>query len=144
MCQQDDVYKIFVQFVINGNDIPTTEEFNRIFEYNGTGFNKGDHYSCRKGQVKLTRLYSAWSINSENIVKSYDIIDHLTFILNVFEPRIDHLRFFLDSPDICVFIRIWVESDDYIARVTISSPMLVRLANICNEIYIVAIAGDES
>ncbi len=140
MCQQNNEYKVFVQFVINGNNIPTIEEFNRIFEYKGTGFNKGDHYCCRKGREKLVRSYSAWSIDSEHIVRSYNILDHLNFILILIESKIHLLRFFLDSLDVTVFIRIWVESDDCIARVTIPSPILARLANICNELYVVAIS----
>ena len=143
MLQQINEDKVFVCFNIHGKELPLPEEINEFLSCNGTGFNTGDIFYTRNGQEKHTRAYSAWLFDTTQFVASENIIDHLTFILTLFEPKMEILRKFLDAPDILVFIRVWVESVEGIARVAIPSPLLIRLANICNEIYIVAIAGNE-
>jgi predicted component of type VI protein secretion system len=113
-----------------------TEDVSRQLDLNMTeGRDHGTEIYVKRTGTSHICEYGVWGYDSLHFVQSEEIMDHLEYILNIFESRIDRLQYFLDDESYDVTLRIWFEGGIGVVGFGFVNETFARMMKICKGIY---------
>lgn len=100
-------------------------------------YTRGDKYlsKTRNPQTKiitdvwLERPWSIWQIHTKDIILSRVVENHIQYLLNILEPRKDHLLLYLEKCSISFYIE---QKTTYPYAIEVSSKILERMSKLCH------------
>ncbi|MCC7355331.1 MAG: DUF4279 domain-containing protein [Anaerolineae bacterium] len=89
--------------------------------------------------------WGMWSVNTEGIVLSKKVEQHLLYLLELLEPKADRIKYYLEHCE-AISCYVWWEPFDGHGSYVISSDILKRMAALCHHMefgVIYRVPGDD-
>lgn len=119
-----------VSFGISGDSLDPSIVTDQLAIEPNVAFAKGDEYLTRKVGTRI-RPTGIWSISSDVFVNSTSTELHAKYILNLLEPRIEHIERYVHNPLYRTSIAFWWVARDGHGGFTLSKKTLAGLCCLC-------------
>lgn len=120
-----------ISFGINGEDVDPSSITTLLGIQPTKAFAKGDEFNSRSGSHK--RGFGIWTLSSKGIIDSTSPEAHAKYLLQKLEPRAKEILNLSNEKSSRTYISFWWEAKDGHGGFTLSSPILLRLSELCND-----------